>query len=75
MLGDAAKAEDLGLSFGADLTAQEVTWLVEKEFARSAEDIVWRRSKLGLRMSAQQIDALDAWLADRPATIKQRRAV
>ena len=75
VLGDASKAEDLGLSFGADLTAQEVTWLVGKEFARSAEDIVWRRSKLGLRMSAQQIVALDAWLANRPATIKQRRAV
>ena len=75
VLGEAKTAEDLGQAFGADLSAKEVTWLVEKEFARSAEDIVWRRSKLGLRMSKEEIDALEAWLANRPVAAKQRRAV
>jgi glycerol-3-phosphate dehydrogenase len=34
------------------------------EFARTADDVVWRRSKLGLRLSAQEIAALDRWMAD-----------
>jgi len=42
--------------------------LVENEFARTAEDIVWRRSKLGLRLTPQEIDVLDAWLAKEPAS-------
>ncbi|MGJ8623042.1 MAG: glycerol-3-phosphate dehydrogenase [Yoonia sp.] len=64
VLAGAKTKADLGRSFGADLTAREVDWLVEKEFARSADDIVWRRSKLGLRMTKQEIDLLDAWMAD-----------
>ncbi len=65
VLGDAKDAADLGQSFGATLTEQEVTWLVEKEYARTAEDIVWRRSKLGLRMTPPEVQALDEWLANR----------
>ncbi len=59
VLGSAKSADDLGEDFGATLTDAEVKWLVSKEFARSAEDIVWRRSKLGLRMSAEQIARLE----------------
>jgi glycerol-3-phosphate dehydrogenase len=44
-----------------------VDWLVIHEFARTAEDIVWRRTKLGLRMTAQQIDDLTRYL-ERPET-------
>ena len=62
MLGDAREAGDLGQAFGATMTEREVVWLMEKEFARTAEDIVWRRNKLGLRMTAQQIGALDGWM-------------
>ncbi|MFT6785317.1 MAG: glycerol-3-phosphate dehydrogenase [Dinoroseobacter sp.] len=36
----------------------------DKEFARAAEDVVWRRSKLGLRMTQAQIEALDVWFKD-----------
>jgi glycerol-3-phosphate dehydrogenase len=72
VLGDAKSATDLGQDFGANLTAREVTWLVDKEFAQTAEDIVWRRSKLGLRLTSQQIMVLDAWLT---ATRLQQRAV
>ena len=75
VLGDAATAADLGQAFGADLTEREVAWLVEKEFARSADDIVWRRSKLGLKLTTQEIDLLDKWLADAPAIPSLQNAV
>jgi glycerol-3-phosphate dehydrogenase len=75
VLGDAKAEADLGQNFGANLTEREVSWLVEKEFARTADDIVWRRSKLGLRLTTQEIDMLDAWLAKAPATASQQHAV
>ena len=62
MLDDAQSEEDLGQSFGATLSAREVIWLVENEYARCADDIVWRRSKLGLRLTTQQIEFLDTWM-------------
>lgn len=63
ILGDAKSVDDLGQAFGATLFACEVTWLMHHEYARTAEDVVWRRSKLGLKMSAEQIATLDAWMA------------
>ncbi len=75
VLGVAKVEIDLGQNFGADLTEREVNWLIENEFARTAEDIVWRRSKLGLRLATQEIDVLEAWLAKSPATLPQKHAV
>ncbi len=63
LLGDAKSLDDLGQSFGATLTESEVRYLIANEWARTAEDIVWRRSKLGLRLSAAEIAALDDWMA------------
>ena len=63
ILGDARAATDLGQDFGATLTQAEVAWLMDKEYAISADDVVWRRSKLGLRLSTEQIAALDAFMA------------
>ena len=63
MLGDAVAAADLGEAFGATLTEREIFWLMDHEYAHTAEDVVWRRSKLGLRLTAEQIGALDAWMA------------
>jgi len=63
LLDDARTAGDLGRAFGATLTEREVRWLMEKEYARTAEDVVWRRTKLGLRMTPDQIAALDAYMA------------
>lgn len=63
ILGDAASAQDLGQGFGATLTAREVEWLMDHEFARSAEDIIWRRSKLGLKMTQKDIKNLEGWIA------------
>jgi glycerol-3-phosphate dehydrogenase len=53
---------DLGRIFGADLGEREVAFLVEKEWAQSAEDILWRRSKLGLRFTVAQTAALSEYL-------------
>ncbi|WP_407159150.1 glycerol-3-phosphate dehydrogenase [Bradyrhizobium sp. STM 3557] len=64
MLGNAASLADLGQSFGATLTEREVRYLMAEEWAVTAEDIVWRRSKLGLRLSAAEIAALDDWIAE-----------
>ena len=62
ILGTAKSKVDLGQDFGANLTEAEVNWLIHNEFARCAEDIVWRRSKLGLRLNAGEIKALDLWV-------------
>ena len=67
VLGGAQRPADLGQSFGAGLSEAEVRWLMDKEYARTAEDVVWRRSKLGLRMSAGEIAALDQWMASQGA--------
>ena len=65
MLGDAQDAAALGRVFGADLSQREVDWLVRTEWAQTAEDMLWRRSKLGLRFSAAETEALAAYLARR----------
>jgi glycerol-3-phosphate dehydrogenase len=62
VLGDAATTADLGRYFGVTLTEAEVRWQIRHEFARRAADVVWRRSKLGLRMTADQIATLDAFM-------------
>ena len=64
VLGSAASRKDLGTDFGAGLTEAEVRYLVQQEWALTAEDIVWRRSKLGLRLSPEQISALAVWMRD-----------
>ena len=62
ILGDAKTTADLGQDFGATLTEAEVIWLMTREYARSAEDVVWRRSKLGLRLDTSQVAALNDWM-------------
>jgi glycerol-3-phosphate dehydrogenase len=63
LLGTAKTLADLGQSFGATLTESEVRYLMSVEWARTAEDVVWRRSKLGLRLSPAEIATIDAWMA------------
>jgi glycerol-3-phosphate dehydrogenase len=59
------RLEDLGQRFGADLYQAEVDYLIDFEWARTAEDILWRRSKLGLRFDAAGRDALQRYIAQR----------
>ncbi len=63
VLGDARSLEDLGPAFGTDLTAAEVRYLMAKEWARFPEDVLWRRSRLGLTMPAQDRQALTQFMA------------
>jgi glycerol-3-phosphate dehydrogenase len=63
VLGDARDRADLGPAFGPELTAAEVRYLMAKEWARFPDDILWRRSKLGLTMPAADRDALAAFMA------------
>jgi glycerol-3-phosphate dehydrogenase len=59
LLGDASSMADLGQMLGADLTEAEVRYLAQHEWATRAEDIVWRRSKLGLRIGAADLPRID----------------
>ena len=69
LLGQARSAADLGQDFGATLTETEVRWLMTHEFAVAPADVIWRRTKLGLRMNDTQIAQLSAFMA---ATHSQR---
>lgn len=67
MLGDASSLAQLGEEIAPGLYAAEVEYLIEREWAQTAEDILWRRSKLGLHLPAGTADRLGAWLARRAA--------
>jgi glycerol-3-phosphate dehydrogenase len=59
LLEGAKSKEDLGEDFGASLTKAEVDWLMDNEFAQTAEDILWRRTKLGLRLRPAEAEWLE----------------
>jgi len=63
VLGNARTREELGPVFGAELTGAEVRYLMAREWARFPEDILWRRSKLGLTMPVADRDALAVFMA------------
>ncbi|MGE0355847.1 MAG: glycerol-3-phosphate dehydrogenase [Burkholderiales bacterium] len=65
ILGDAQEVGELGTNFGAGLTQREVDRLVADEWAETADDILWRRTKCGLHMSDAQRGAVAAYLAGR----------
>jgi glycerol-3-phosphate dehydrogenase len=62
VLGGAASMDGLGRHFGAGLYEAEVRYLVENEFARTAEDVAWRRTKLGLSLSDAEMAELRGFL-------------
>ncbi|MEO8668858.1 MAG: glycerol-3-phosphate dehydrogenase [Bauldia sp.] len=63
ILTGARRAEDLGHRFGGGLTEAEVGYLMREEWARTATDVLWRRSSLGLSVSAADASTLDLWMA------------
>src|SRR6185312_10673342 len=64
VLGKAQSMHDLRPFFAGDLTGAEVHYLIENEWARSAEDVLWRRSKLGLAATADERATLERYIAD-----------
>ncbi|MDP8993708.1 MAG: glycerol-3-phosphate dehydrogenase [Pseudomonadota bacterium] len=63
LIGGATGVDQLGRHFGAGLYEAELRYLRDREFARTAEDVLWRRTKLGLDMSPAQRKAVAQWLS------------
>jgi len=64
ILGLAKSMGDLGRAFGADLYEAEIRYLVTNEWAVTAEDVLWRRTKRGLHLSAEEKAALDKYMRE-----------
>jgi glycerol-3-phosphate dehydrogenase len=62
VLGPASSRDEVGPWFGP-LSAAEVRYLMRHEWARAADDVLWRRTKLGLALSSQDKEALAAFMA------------
>ncbi|SCX09534.1 MULTISPECIES: glycerol-3-phosphate dehydrogenase [Agrobacterium] len=63
ILGDATGMKALGQHFGGDLYEREVEWLIRQEWARTSDDVLWRRTKQGLHFSKEEAVALDTYMA------------
>ena len=64
IIGDARDEAGLGRRFGADLTEAELRHLIAKEWARTADDVLWRRTKLGLRLDEGERAALAEYMRE-----------
>jgi glycerol-3-phosphate dehydrogenase len=64
LLGEIDRAEGLGRHFGADLYEVEVQWLIGQEWARRAEDVLWRRTKLGLKLTQAEAAGLEEYMRE-----------
>jgi len=64
MLGSSKAKQDLGQNFGATLTEAELNWLIAHEFAKTGEDVLWRRTKLGLRLSESERQIVTDWMSE-----------
>ena len=64
-VGDAGSAGDLGHDFGLGFTERELAYLAEREWARMPDDVLWRRSKLGLHLSAEAKAGIADWFTRR----------
>lgn len=65
VLSDAQSLDELGTHLGGDLYEAELHYLVDCEYARSAEDVLWRRSKLGLHLSDETQESVREWFSSR----------
>lgn len=61
-LGTAREASALGQDFGHGLFAAEVDYLIATEWARTVDDVLWRRTKLGLRLDQEQVQVLSSYM-------------
>jgi len=67
ILGSATQLSDLGQDFGHGLFAAEVDYLLNEEWAGNAYNILWRRSKLGLRFNEAQVATLNHYITQSQA--------
>jgi glycerol-3-phosphate dehydrogenase len=75
LLDGCSEPEDLGFHFGGGLFAREVDYLVRTEWAHSSEDILFRRTKLGLHVGSATADALESYLLERLKTGTPSRSI
>jgi len=68
ILGDATSAAALGRAFGHGLSEAELCWLVEREWACTTDDVLWRRTRLGLHMTPEEVRQVSDYLAQRTQT-------
>jgi glycerol-3-phosphate dehydrogenase len=68
VLGQVRSEKELGQHFGAGLFEAEVRYLMREEWARTADDVLWRRTKRGLHMSQAEREALAAWMRETAST-------
>jgi glycerol-3-phosphate dehydrogenase len=74
IVGRARSLAELGECFGGDLHLAELDYLATSEWAQSAADVLWRRSKLGLHLPAATAARLQAWFDARDSTIERQRS-
>ncbi len=70
LMKGALNIEDMGQDFGGTLSAREIEYLMKHEWAECAEDVVWRRTKLGIRLDENLIAVIDEWMQQK-ATFDQ----
>ena len=63
ILEGARSYDQLGRHFGADLYQAEIDFLIDEEWATTAQDVLWRRTKRGLRLTAEEASMLDQYMA------------
>jgi len=71
LMKGALNIEDMGQDFGGTLSAREIEYLMKHEWAECAEDVVWRRSKLGIRLDENLIAVIEEWMQQK-TTFDQR---
>ncbi|AUQ57761.1 aerobic glycerol-3-phosphate dehydrogenase GlpD [Phaeobacter inhibens] len=69
VLGNATSAEDLGQAFGATITARELDWTIAREWVRTGEDYLLRRTKLALRLTEEERTAVDSYIRSQAADL------
>ena len=72
LMKGATNINDMGQNFGGALTEREVIYLMENEWAECAEDVVWRRSKIGIRLNQKEISTLDKWMKKKSSNIRNK---
>jgi glycerol-3-phosphate dehydrogenase len=74
ILGPAMSRSDLGRSFGDDLYEAEVRYLAENEWAVTAEDVLWRRTKRGLHIGREAAAALEDFMRSLDSGVRSAAA-
>ena len=71
ILSGTERLEDLGRDFGTTITAVELDWAIKHEWVRCAEDFLWRRTKLGLRVGDSETEAIDLHIKSKLAAAER----